>query len=151
MFYFFFCKQKTAYEMRISDWSSDVCSSDLVEASVDRTGAGGAGSGIDRGEVDRNVGSARGEARGGELAGEPRGERIERRVAGCTEGGTRRNAQRKIDDWSIARIALADSTVEREIGRRCGEIHIDRTRLAQTMDNRTIDGERKGGVLGTEV
>src|SRR3546814_6797638 len=30
MMYFFFCKQKTAYEMRISDWSSDVCSSDLA-------------------------------------------------------------------------------------------------------------------------
>src|SRR3546814_7220773 len=29
---FFFFKQKTAYEMRISDWSSDVCSSDLHEA-----------------------------------------------------------------------------------------------------------------------
>src|SRR3546814_8101546 len=29
---FFFFKQKTAYEMRISDWSSDVCSSDLVMA-----------------------------------------------------------------------------------------------------------------------
>src|SRR3546814_9724518 len=29
MFMFFFFKQKTAYEMRISDWSSDVCSSDL--------------------------------------------------------------------------------------------------------------------------
>src|SRR3546814_15488920 len=28
--YFFFFKQKTAYEMRISDWSSDVCSSDLT-------------------------------------------------------------------------------------------------------------------------
>src|SRR3546814_14396868 len=28
-FMFFFFKQKTAYEMRISDWSSDVCSSDL--------------------------------------------------------------------------------------------------------------------------
>src|SRR3546814_6073193 len=27
---FFFFKQKTAYEMRISDWSSDVCSSDLM-------------------------------------------------------------------------------------------------------------------------
>src|SRR3546814_1797716 len=27
----FFFKQKTAYEMRISDWSSDVCSSDLLE------------------------------------------------------------------------------------------------------------------------
>src|SRR3546814_5354056 len=30
MFTFFFFKQKTAYEMRISDWSSDVCSSDLT-------------------------------------------------------------------------------------------------------------------------
>src|SRR3546814_8897175 len=30
---FFFFKQKTAYEMRISDWSSDVCSSDLGAAS----------------------------------------------------------------------------------------------------------------------
>src|SRR3546814_3102908 len=29
-FYIFFFKQKTAYEMRISDWSSDVCSSDLA-------------------------------------------------------------------------------------------------------------------------
>src|SRR3546814_5237238 len=29
VFWFFFFKQKTAYEMRISDWSSDVCSSDL--------------------------------------------------------------------------------------------------------------------------
>src|SRR3546814_6385215 len=29
MYFFFFFKQKTAYEMRISDWSSDVCSSDL--------------------------------------------------------------------------------------------------------------------------
>src|SRR3546814_6458929 len=37
MFYWFVCfflffKQKTAYEMRISDWSSDVCSSDLIAA-----------------------------------------------------------------------------------------------------------------------
>src|SRR3546814_9234918 len=30
----FFFKQKTAYEMRISDWSSDVCSSDLLLASL---------------------------------------------------------------------------------------------------------------------
>src|SRR3546814_6338479 len=29
LFFVFFFKQKTAYEMRISDWSSDVCSSDL--------------------------------------------------------------------------------------------------------------------------
>src|SRR3546814_7616382 len=39
----FFFKQKTAYEMRISEWSSDVCSSDLVHAghleAPDRAGA----------------------------------------------------------------------------------------------------------------
>src|SRR3546814_20594519 len=32
---FFFFKQKTAYEMRISDWSSDVCSSDLHAMALD--------------------------------------------------------------------------------------------------------------------
>src|SRR3546814_7736098 len=31
----FFFKQKTAYEMRISDWSSDVCSSDLLHPNID--------------------------------------------------------------------------------------------------------------------
>src|SRR3546814_14800245 len=36
MFNFFFFKQKTAYEMRISDWSSDVCSSDLRPGVLDR-------------------------------------------------------------------------------------------------------------------
>src|SRR3546814_16806426 len=50
---FFFFKQKTAYEMRISDWSSDVCSSDLALGAGPRSegsgggrhggGAGGAG------------------------------------------------------------------------------------------------------------
>src|SRR3546814_3403807 len=35
---FFFFKQKTAYEMRISDWSSDVCSSDLPIAEIDADG-----------------------------------------------------------------------------------------------------------------
>src|SRR3546814_6336864 len=33
----FFFKQKTAYEMRISDWSSDVCSSDLIPRCENRT------------------------------------------------------------------------------------------------------------------
>src|SRR3546814_4130102 len=49
---FFFFKQKTAYEMRISDWSSDVCSSDLVparrqSACADRLDSGGFGMGFD--------------------------------------------------------------------------------------------------------
>src|SRR3546814_9693112 len=38
---FFFFKQKTAYEMRISDWSSDVCSSDLRAACPDVCGGHG--------------------------------------------------------------------------------------------------------------
>src|SRR3546814_4311816 len=38
MFFFFF-KQKTAYEMRISDWRSDVCSSDLDPGTADRPAA----------------------------------------------------------------------------------------------------------------
>src|SRR3546814_5619578 len=46
LFVFFFFKQKTAYEMRISDWSSDVCSSDLQEIA-------------DRPHIDRPDGAAR--------------------------------------------------------------------------------------------
>src|SRR3546814_9393380 len=62
MFYcvFFFFKQKTAYEMRISDWSSDVCSSDLITAplspvfaqTVDGADAGVAAN--EQGEVQTN-------------------------------------------------------------------------------------------------
>src|SRR3546814_2413054 len=50
-FVFFFFKQKTAYEMRISDWSSDVCSSDLVtqDAGPPRTIAATAGYGTGEG------------------------------------------------------------------------------------------------------
>src|SRR3546814_19689206 len=40
--FFFFFKQKTAYEMRISDWSADVCSSDLRQARRERRAAAGA-------------------------------------------------------------------------------------------------------------
>src|SRR3546814_7573140 len=46
---FFFFKQKTAYEMRISDWSSDVCSSDLPR--LDPVGDGGAVDQVDAVEV----------------------------------------------------------------------------------------------------
>src|SRR3546814_3909768 len=72
---FFFFKQKTAYEMRISDWSSDVCSSDLclrgarddVETAAERREAGDVdlveGAGVPRVEVERvEVDTARGGA-----------------------------------------------------------------------------------------
>src|SRR3546814_6609647 len=45
--WFFFFKQKTAYELRISDWSSDVCSSDLFGLGQDH-GALAIGLGADR-------------------------------------------------------------------------------------------------------
>src|SRR3546814_1613432 len=41
VFFFFFFKQKTAYEMRISDWSSDVCSSDLPRGGRGRAAPAG--------------------------------------------------------------------------------------------------------------
>src|SRR3546814_10395984 len=44
MIFVFFFKQKTAYEMRISDWSSDVCSSDLIAVSGLNPHAGDGGS-----------------------------------------------------------------------------------------------------------
>src|SRR3546814_1804868 len=68
---FFFFKQKTAYEMRISDWSSDVCSSDLCRllatvtedtlAGVLRTGMGWwypEADGPERGALDININGA---------------------------------------------------------------------------------------------
>src|SRR3546814_5967076 len=45
--FFFFFKQKTAYVMRISDWSSDVCSSDLLAEVVYVDGFGNAMTGLD--------------------------------------------------------------------------------------------------------
>src|SRR3546814_19592532 len=48
-FEFFFFKQKTAYEMRISDWSSDVCSSDLTEIALGLNAALTVGRNIDAG------------------------------------------------------------------------------------------------------
>src|SRR3546814_10577786 len=53
VFVCFFCKQKTAYEVRISDWSSDVCSSDLRAAADDRAAAG-AGAKLGEGHSDRH-------------------------------------------------------------------------------------------------
>src|SRR3546814_4238896 len=64
-FFFFFFKQKTAYEMRISDWSSDVCSSDLPRAAPRQAQAEGPRRDVDRGpeRLHRRAGSGRSEER----------------------------------------------------------------------------------------
>src|SRR3546814_7135345 len=51
MFFFFF-KQKTAYEMRISDWSSDVCSSDLIQPVAEAADGGEGCVKVDRGQPE---------------------------------------------------------------------------------------------------
>src|SRR3546814_18557355 len=70
LLFVFFFKQKTAYEMRISDWSSDVCSSDLLgrvddlgesagaqQRAIGRRRAGGAGAGEVDAERQHRVGA----------------------------------------------------------------------------------------------
>src|SRR3546814_2363310 len=85
---FFFFKQKTAYDMRISDWSSDVCSSDLAAGSVLAADARppGAGAGarlpvaVDRGRAVAGAGRHLAVA---QLAARPRAGEIGR--ASCRE------------------------------------------------------------------
>src|SRR3546814_18249349 len=63
---FFCCKQKTAYEMRMSDWSSDVCSSDLIDehaAVAHRPDAPGDAEHVRRRRVRRQLGIPRLEIR----------------------------------------------------------------------------------------
>src|SRR3546814_7076949 len=72
-FFFFFFKQKTAYEMRISDWSSDVCSSDL-----------------DRRRHRRRLGV------GGDLRGAAGAVRPERHHPAVPEAGRDRSEERRV-------------------------------------------------------
>src|SRR3546814_3339729 len=51
----FFFKQKTAYEMRISDWSSDVCSSDLGQHGIGLGGRGAPAANRDRAPFRRRL------------------------------------------------------------------------------------------------
>src|SRR3546814_8098059 len=87
---FLFFKQKTAYEMRISDWSSDVCSSDLV----------GVGHDFGGGSIGRG-----GAAGFGEIAGDNAG-------AGCQNGRLGRDECRSKNN----RCYRSD---ERRVGKEC--------------------------------
>src|SRR3546814_16479627 len=55
---FFFFKQKTAYELRISDWSSDVCSSDLADAAVRPAARDHRGRGVEEQRPGRRAAAA---------------------------------------------------------------------------------------------
>src|SRR3546814_7417971 len=84
-FIFFFFKQKTAYEMRISDWSSDVCSSDLRRCSILRERASGrrkAVAGKDRAALLRNEEGAERSRFGMARRDEQRDRVTDRRMAG---------------------------------------------------------------------
>src|SRR3546814_10183361 len=83
---FFFFKQKTAYDMRISDWSSDVCSSDLTASRLSKKRCDDAKDKNDRG---------RRQARGGPGAGGPR-HRFYRRWPDGHRLDRRRSEERRV-------------------------------------------------------
>src|SRR3546814_8526958 len=78
-YFFFFFKQKPAYDMRISDWSSDVCSSDLEVDDRRRSR---------RGHAARQIGRSRA---GGQSAGVKGA--LSPSLAGARGGSTKRPAQ----------------------------------------------------------
>src|SRR3546814_1486682 len=97
---FVFFKQKTAYEMRISDWSSDVCSSDLVAAAgAERVLHRAAGHLQRRADV--------------EAAGDVAGRRADhRRHLGCVE-----SLKRRVEGQAGA--PFCQRSEERRVGKEC--------------------------------
>src|SRR3546814_6411920 len=103
---FFFFKQKTAYEMRISDWSSDVCSSDLLS---ERRCQQQQGQRADEAAADRReVGQGQ-----RQVAVAALGHR--KAVEGRRDGGGR--AGRIDEDRRVA--AAVDRSEERRVGNVC--------------------------------
>src|SRR3546814_17450498 len=105
MLFFFFFKQKTAYEMRISDWSSDVCSSDLgdtLRIGTQRVRLHG----IDAPELAQRCGTER-RQRCGEMAAAWLKARVEGKRVACT----------RMDDDAYGRIVAVCRIRGEEIGR----------------------------------
>src|SRR3546814_151961 len=96
---FFFFKQKTAYEMRISDWSSDVCSSDLVER---RVLAGDGVVGVVEDQFDRRLRHRLARRRAGK-------DHVGQRVAAQAAGGAlAHHPAHRVDDVGLAAAVRAD-------------------------------------------
>src|SRR3546814_1012689 len=127
---FFFFKQKTAYEMRISDWSSDVCSSDLVSA------AGGGGGALNRIAINAPLSGqvvARSVTLGQTVAADAELFRVANlgRVAvtlalsPADAGKVRPGSQIEIlagDRRSVARVDFVSPILDEKIGRHTSEI-----------------------------
>src|SRR5881227_3538772 len=91
-YFFFFFKQKTAYEITVRDWSSDVCSSDLVGQ---HDGVGASGCGLDLGPaLESGAGRIPGAAR--------------REVAGVKQQPARSASRRRADDRARPGVLVRD-------------------------------------------
>src|SRR3546814_10436286 len=101
---FFFYKQKTGYEMRISDWSSDVCSSDLERAKQDAAvaeegdearGDRGEIAAVGRRDVERGDGAEAAKAGRARMGGQ------QRQMRGLRLGQcVRSEARREGNEWA---------------------------------------------------
>src|SRR3546814_12110008 len=108
LYFIFFFKQKTAYERRISDWSSDVCSSDLtlVESAVDVPA-------FER----RQHGQCRALQRHGVRV--IVGMSLERDLAGLAEANAGSDRQRARTQTALLAPALVERSEERRVGKEC--------------------------------
>src|SRR3546814_3715965 len=113
VFCLFFFKQKTAYDVRISDWSSDVCSSDLGSVAIlgspwksvnlsSHRDAEQQHFGIGVGDLDRAPGLGR--ERGGEIR-RGRARRIDRVVERAGKRGAQRSEEHTSELQSLMRIS----------------------------------------------
>src|SRR3546814_6298809 len=145
VFLFFFFKQKTAYEMRISDWSSDVCSSDLVGRFVEQQHVGL----LPRDQRQRQPRAlAAGEAVDaleGAVAGEvPLAEEVAERL----RGGVRRQ---------LAQVVERRSAGAQRFDRVLGEVADAQVRMRVALAGQRLefadqglDQRRLAGAIGTE-
>src|SRR3546814_15222863 len=128
--FFFFFKQKTAYEMRISDWSSDVCSSDLDEDEF-----------MLRGDRDRRKRAAKREAAG--VAHEDGGgggiEPQESEAGADDRGGEHRQLPRAGDvrDAAIAREFRVSRAVADDEEGQTGDDHREGREPAEPVGGRS--------------
>src|SRR3546814_17174791 len=101
--WFFFFKQKTAYEMRISDWSSDVCSSDLIGPHRKQSRIVFRPQGLARGPLDSDLAA---------IAIEDRKREIKERANNAVITAVARQAHAKIERRELIENCLAHQSFQ---------------------------------------